>query len=396
MQNKRIYIDEFGNTHSELTPQSSFSHFVYTTLILDEAHLEKAYQVRNLISQKYFNGQPVPSNGLPNNTKGFKKRLQVLEELVALNFDVLALVVNKKEFAGPGLKRKEVLYKFFSKLLIKQFPTVFTSFSIYANQLGQPEFQADLKSFLNTTATQRDLFNPDRYYTIVDNPAEEPLLELANFLAGCLGLIYCNSHSHPRSKELFDLLYKRLSVDFAPFEKTEFSLAHIKENKERDTTVKRLAEASAIEVLRSRRKALTPESKAVLEYLYMVHRSAPSRLVGTYEIIERVQIQYPSFNERAFRQSIQNLRDLGVIITSIQGKSGYKLPDRLDDIIGFYKRYMGSIVPMLNRVDHCNRKLVWSGIILEDILSTDENFGLLTELIGSVKKIRLAPQLELE
>ena len=113
MQNKMIYIDEFGNAHLDLSKKGTFSHFVYATVIIDEIDIEKARSLRESVSRKYFQGHPIKSSSLSNDSKGFKKRLDILEELLTLKFDIVSLVANKKSLDGPGLKRRQVFYKFF-------------------------------------------------------------------------------------------------------------------------------------------------------------------------------------------------------------------------------------------------------------------------------------------
>jgi len=74
------------------------------------------------------------------------------------------------------------------------------------------------------------------------------------------------------------------------------------------------------------------------------------------------------------------------LIASIQGKSGYKLPDRVEDIAGFYNRYLNSIVPMINRINICNRKLLVNSLQEVDLLQTNSNYSLLYELIKTLDK----------
>lgn len=83
---------------------------------------------------------------------------------------------------------------------------------------------------------------------------------------------------------------------------------------------------------------------------------------------------------------VQHLRDHGVLIASIQGKSGYKLPESVEDIAGFYNRYLNSIVPMLNRINICNRKLMVNSVQEVDLLQSKSVYSLLHELIKTLDK----------
>jgi hypothetical protein len=295
------------------------------------------------------------------------------------------LVINKSKVIGEGLDHQIVFYKYFNRIFLKQFPKNFTSFSIHAEQVGWPEFRLSLQHYINTKVIQRDLFTPDRTYQLVDDNLAEPLVQLADFISGCLGLIYCTSHSHDKAVFLFDLLHDRTFVDFFPFEKTDFAVSIPARDREKNETIAKIAATSAREALADRNR-LSEEAQAVLQYLYLMFRTSPDRLIEKYEIIDKLKKLYPNFTEQQLRVCIQHLRDYGVLIASIQGKSGYKLPDRVEDIAGFYNRYLNSIVPMINRINICNRKLLVNSLQEVNLLQTNSNYSLLHELIKTLNK----------
>lgn len=385
MQHLHIFIDEFGNTSPGLALADPFSHFVLTAVLIEEAKLSQARELRAHISQRYFQGGPLQSGRLADDEEGFQTRLDILGELRQLDFIVLSLVINKSKVHKEGLDQQAVFYKYFNRIFLRQFPKNFTAFSIYAHQLGWPEFQGSLAHYINTKVIQRDLFAPDRSYRMVDDQQHEPLVQLADFISGCLGQIYCTSHSHPQAVFLFDLLHDRTFVDFYPFEKTDFSIALPRHSQEKDQLIARIAGESAREALAEGHK-LSEEAQAVLHYLYLMFRTAPDRLIGKYELIDKVKKAHPGFSEQQLRACIQHLRDQGVLIASIQGKSGYKLPDRVEDIVGFYNRYLNSIVPMINRINICNRKLLVNSLQEVDLLQANASYTLLHELIKTLDK----------
>ncbi|WP_026461211.1 DUF3800 domain-containing protein [Adhaeribacter aquaticus] len=342
MQHLHIYLDEFGNTSLNLEKAGTFSHFVLTALLIDESKLEQVRDLPKEISRRYFKRHPIRSSRITNDESGFQKRLDILQELRRLDFLILSLVINKSKVTGEGLNQSDVFYKYFNRIFLKQFPKNFASFSIHADELGWPEFRRSLQHYINTKVIQRDLFTPDRTYRLVEDCLEELLVQLADFISGCLGKIYCTSHSHEKAAYLFDLLHDRTFVDFYPFEESDFSLAIPVQDQEKNDLIAKIAAALA------EQHRLSNEAQAVLQYLYLMFRTAPDRLIEKYEIIEKVKKSFPNFTEHHLRLCIQQLRDYGVLISSIQGKSGYKLPDRVEDIAGFYNRYLNSIVPMIN------------------------------------------------
>ena len=223
-----IYFDEFGNTHLETEREGSFSHFVYCAFMITESNLNKARVLRDKISEKYFQGSDIKSNNISNNNKGINKRINILKDLRQLDFIIYVLVINKSEIIGEGLKQKDVFIKYFQKLLISKFAQQFSSFEIFADELGHPEFKRSLTEFINKHALQKDLFNPDRSYKLVNDITEEKLVQLADFLAGCAGKIYCLSHIHERANEIFDEFNDRMLVDFFPYQKNYFFILSVK------------------------------------------------------------------------------------------------------------------------------------------------------------------------
>jgi hypothetical protein len=394
MQHLHLFLAEFGNSSLKMDRVGAFSHFVLTAVLIEEAKLAQARELQADISQRYFQGHPIQSSRIPDDELGFQMRLDMLQELRQLDFLVLSLVINKSKVIGEGLAQQDIFYKYFNRIFLKQFPQNFTAFSIHADQVGWPAFRGCLQHYINTKVIQRDLFTPDRTYQLVEDRLAEPLVQLADFIAGCLGKIYCTSHSHEKAAFLFDLLHDRTFVDFFPFEKTDFSLSIPEHDQEKNELIAKIAAAAAREALANRHK-LSEEAQAVLQYLYLMFRTAPERLVEKYEIIQKLKRVFPNFSEQQLRVCIQHLRDDGVLIVSIQGKSGYKIPDRVEDIAGFYNRYLNSIVPMINRLNICNRKLLVNSLQQVDLLQANSNYSILHELIKTLDKQK-QPQLPLD
>ena len=119
MQHLHIFVDEFGNTHLNLEKTGTFSHFVLTAVLIEEAKLAQARKLRSAISQRYFQGHPIQSSRMPNDETGFQMRLDILQELRQLDFLVLSLVINKSKVAGEGLGQQDIFYKYFNRIFLK-------------------------------------------------------------------------------------------------------------------------------------------------------------------------------------------------------------------------------------------------------------------------------------
>ncbi len=167
-----VYIDEFGNAHLNLSKAGTFSHFVYTAIVIKRENIQEAYKLRYEISKKFLQGHPIKSSSraLSNDDRGFQKRLNILQYLRSLDFIIFSLVIDKKKIDGDGLKYKDVFYKYFNKVFLKGFVKTYDSFEIYADKLGYPDFQRNLIQYVYDNAIQKDLFNPHRSWIYQSKP----------------------------------------------------------------------------------------------------------------------------------------------------------------------------------------------------------------------------------
>lgn len=381
MQNVLVFLDEFGNTQLNVNKSGTTSHFVFTAVVADAGNRDKLLAKQKEVSRKYFQGSPLKSSRIKNDKKGFAKRLNILAELLEEEFLVFAYVVNKSKLTGEGLKYKKSFYKYFNRLFLQQFPENYTSFAIFADKLGYPEFQRSLTDYLDKHVLQRNLFTPDRFYQLVDDKTEEPLVQLADFFAGCVGKIYCSSHVHQNAIELFEPLSERLSVEFFPYEKINYLADRSDEFSALDSEISDIALNSALNFIENPPKGTPFEQLEAVRYLLIIYKSNPEKLVESYELVKRIQKVNYNFSEQNLRQVIQALRDKGVIIASIQGKSGYKIPYKSEDIFGFYNRYLGNIVPMLKRIQIVDQKLKKNSLNRIKIMEEIPEFQLLSQLL---------------
>lgn len=380
-----VFIDEFGNAHLDLSKEGTPSHFVYAAVIINENDLQKARNIRDSISNKYNQNAPLKSSKLKNDDKGFKKRLNYLKEFKALNFLIVCLVVNKSKLDpnSGGLKYHDVFYKFFNRILLAPISKNYDSLYIHVDQLGYDEFQQSLKEYINKKVFQLTLFEKEKQYEFVEDKTEEPLIQYADIIAGSLGKIYCTNKSDSRSGEILDLLHERLIIDFFPYENLDYFIP-IGNNtfSSYDDKIPQIAVQSALNVIENKGK-LSEEAIEVVKFLLLMFKSSPTKLIEAYDIVERVRISFPTFDINSLRNCIQDLRDEEVLIASIEGKKGYKIPNRIQDILGFYNRYLNSIVPMIDRIEICDRILKYNNI---DVLNDNIDLKIIPELLKLRKK----------
>ncbi|SMO41963.1 Protein of unknown function [Chryseobacterium rhizoplanae] len=123
----KIFIDEFGNAHLDLSKEGTFSHFIYTSVIIKDTDIEKARKVLKDICIKYRLGENLKSSNIKN--KNFKKRKDILIEFVErLDFVIDIMVVDKSKLFGEGLKIKRTFYKYFQSLFVEKYNKIYESY----------------------------------------------------------------------------------------------------------------------------------------------------------------------------------------------------------------------------------------------------------------------------
>jgi Protein of unknown function (DUF3800) len=387
-ENVLLFLDEFGNTHIDLSKAGTFSHFVYTAIAFKHSDLSEFKNVRDRISKKFFHGSIIKSSNITNDENGFKKRIEVLKELKKSNFIVYTLIVDKSKLASEGLKYKKTFYKFFQRIFIEKFAHNYLSFQIFADKVGGSEFQRELFDYINKKAINRDLFHQDRQYNLADDKVEQPLVQLADFLCGCVGKIYCISHQYSQFEVLFELLSDRLFVEFFPNNFETYNTNTLSNIDEKEVLITQIAVQGIIDFINLPNPKY-PECIEIAKYLLLVFKTNPTKLVSTKELISVCKNRFGYYNQDHLRQNIAYMRDNGLLIVSPQGKYGYKIPNTKTDIINFYHRYLSSIKPMLRRIKKSNNLIASKTINEVNILNETSDISVLSELIKTVEKLNI-------
>lgn len=78
------------------------------------------------------------------------------------------------------------------------------------------------------------------------------------------------------------------------------------------------------------------------------------------------------------------MRYKGIIIVSIEGKYGYKIPNKKNDLVGFFNRYLKSIIPMLQKMNIANDKIKMEYFDI-NIFKENENFEVIQKFINAME-----------
>lgn len=375
-----IFIDEFGNSHLNLSKNGTFSHFIYTSIIVDENLIEKARTVRSDICQKFRLGPDIKSKNIKG--KDFDKRLQILEYLIDnLDFHIDVLVIDKARIDSLGLLDKKTFYKYFQKTFVRKYNDRFDSFSIFADAVGT-DFRTDLQNFVITNGIDRDLFNPDRAFELTDDKTGEKLVQLADFISGCLGKIFCISHSSPRAKEIYDKIHQRLSVDYFPYETSQSYYLDTSKT-EFDGVIRAMNFQSVYKYLEKENHSRY-EHIRLLEYLQLQNQIDSLRLVPSYELLAYLQKFYPNYTTEKLRLLVRDLRYDGLLIISHSGKPGYKLASSYQDINQNFNHFLKYVIPMLQKVQAMNKSLSANSMNKINPIEKDINMQQLKDLLNAL------------
>lgn len=382
-QNAHIFVDEFGNSALNVDKAGTFSHFVYCSVIISEKDSEKAEDVRMKLCKKFRLGPDIKSRNIKE--KDFEKRLQILKYLTeSLDFTIDVLVIDKAKIQdAPGLKFKQIFYKYFQNLFVKKYSEKYESFSIWADRIGE-EFALELQNYVRKESVSPTLFHPDRLFFLADDITKQKRIQLADLIAGSLGKVFCTSHSHKRGQEIYDILHTRTSVEFFPFFTSSSDVRSVHANKHDKEIVEITLRTVAdhIEIIKQKDHN---EEVGLLSFLLLNFKINSSRLVPTHEITAYLGNFFLNVSDEKVRGWVRNLRYDGIFVISHPGKPGYKLANSYYDITQQFEHYLKYVLPMLRKVKILNSSLASETFNEVNILEQDKTFKELRQMLTGVK-----------
>jgi hypothetical protein len=343
-----IYGDEFGTSTLKSNDFKNITHFVYAAIVVKESQLPNAKKVRDEISKKFFKGNVLKSNS--KILRNEQTRLDVLNYLITnLNFIVYLLVIDKEKLDKEkgGLRFKEVFYKYFQKIFVSQINNNFSDFEIHMDNLINEKYEIELKSYLAQNY-QESFFEK---YNISDDK-EEPLIQIADILAGSYGRVFNEAFITDKSEEIHDKL-KSLPSNISFFPNRDGGKLFVtNEEKKIDEELFNIVRKDAIAILEKENDIII---KGVIEHLLRYQKVMPFRYTQTYEIITALKNNTgKELSIDNLRVIIKNLRFKGVIVVSSSSKSGYKLAVNKPDVHIYFSHYLNYILPMLKKIEIAN------------------------------------------
>ena len=378
-----IYFDEYGHFSPNTDKPGSFSHFIYTALIFQSLLEKNLFEQKAIeILKKRYNGKIVKANKV-----NIKSKLEILSELLNLEWTVSVLVVDQTKIKGALKEYEKSFIKYIQKTFLKKTTENYDRFEIIFDKTGSVEFQKSLITYIDNHVVKRDLFSQEKSYTLHDEKKDQhTLLCFTDLFTNPIGQYFCKSHYKAESKLFLEKIVDRLQVTHFPYKDLYDSNYTGKKDPTKDTIIqdaaKSLASEKLIELTENVEKK---EHQILLEYIFLENHINPNRLIPLQVLTDHLRHYFPGISDDRTRTIITDLRNMGVMIISSKGKAGYKLPNTHADFEMFFKRYLDSIIPMIKRINQSHELLYRKSSKNINLLNTVTDSKLLRELIAVIK-----------
>lgn len=376
MQRIYAYTDEAGNYGFNFNQQDISTHFIVTSILIEEDKLKELEKGIDEIRKKYFQVGEIKSSSVGKN---HNRRCIILEQLMKLDFKIFAVVVDKRELdIHSGLQFKKSFYKFINNLVHKELRAAFPTLTICADEIGTNDYMQSFVMYVKSKEEYPNLFQQREFY--FEDSKQSVIVQLADFISGTLLFTYDEKKKQGapnfikiiKSKILLIENYPK-NIDSYIFDGGALSLKYDK--KIADISLRR-AQMFISKFNESGDTDIKIQLQ-VLKYLCFrfINNDARS-YISTKEILNylrksigiELKVQY--FRTRI----IAKLRDQNVIISS--SPKGYKLPSKQEELYDFINHGTTIIVPMLDRLKRCRDIVKFETIGELDLFDNSEYINL--------------------
>ena len=139
MEKYYAYLDECGGYGFNDSVLEQERMFIVAAAIIKESDIEVVNSALSSISQEDFGGQEIKSNRIKGN---HSRRIRVLNKVIKLPFNIVCLVVDKREIlSAHGVRRsKKYFYEFLNQLIYNELRGAYPFLRIVTDEVGNPEF----------------------------------------------------------------------------------------------------------------------------------------------------------------------------------------------------------------------------------------------------------------
>ena len=344
------FLDESGNQDLEIEKPGATNFFAVAAVVVEEQDLPELRSAVQKIREKHFRSGEIKSSQVKDK-KGFKRRIEILSDIEALDFKVLFLLIDKSKInPNSGLKFKQSFVKFTNGIIYRKLFRGFDDLDVVVDQHGSKEFQESLKIYVEKNHIPDLLWNSS--FSTVDS-TQEVLIQLADFLVGSLVKVWDSRGSDELKKKIRDLEGKFIGFEEWPLEFSMNFKSHENKNDE-DFQIYQHALRLASIFIRDNQNSCDSDVSmqvAVISYLVFQSKFFDERgYIPTFEILNHLKENgFPNCSEQVLRSSvIAKLRDNDVVIAS--SSQGYKIPKSKADLFDFVNRVSGQVLPLLERL----------------------------------------------
>ncbi len=376
MQQQTAYLSEWGNNtldFSKKTPSGlpATTHFIVSAIIPANPGAPELQTILDAVSQRHFNGGRIYSDAVGND---HNRRKEILEDLDEIDFRIFALILDKRQLSGRGLRFKGSLFKFMYGLVDRELFNIYPDLEMITSQPADESF---LKGFIGYVQQSHipNLFNESAFgFTQLQDSL---LVQTTGFIAGSLARCYDETVITDQRTEFIEVLKRKLlTIKFWP-DAFEHNLANPPmPGPAYDPLLAELSVKLANSFLQrksSDRALQSIDQVSCLGYLLFHFRHInPTRYITSFELMEHVGARRGKNVSLHYFQTkvIAPLRDAGVLVAS--SSRGYKLPASHQDLYDFVSHSNTIIEPMLSRVKKFRDQIVMATDGKLDILAADE------------------------
>jgi hypothetical protein len=366
------FIDESGDYSFDFEKNDVSSHFIIVSILAKESNKELLEQEVEKVRQKYFQTGEMHTDKMDNP----HLRIQLLNELKDLPFNIYAYVVDKRKIReDSGITFEKTFIKFMNRLIYDDLNRTFDQLDLVLVEQGTKEFMTEFKTYIKEKSVP-DLFN----YSIFgfNHSKSELLLQLANFIAGTIAKGY-DQTQHSEHYPLFHKIIKKkiIAINLWPQNYKNYLHDYISRNQDSqfDEVIFKQSVNLTLQYLEKNKKSEDADEKIridLLKFLLFNLRENPNEYVYTQEILDNLNaIRVNKINHHYFRSNIvSKLRDSGLLIAS--SNKGYKLPVCLTDLYDFVNLSSLTIHPMIQRISKCRNQVLLATNNEIDILENNE------------------------
>lgn len=347
------FIDEFGTNSIAFDKKDVSTHFIITCILINKSKEIRIKEEIDKIRQSNFQQSEIKSSNVGNDDG---RRLKILSEIVQSDFQILALVVDKRKLEGEGFGFKPSFYKFLNGLIYNDLYKVFSDVDVIMDEFGHEKFMNSFITYIRKTHPP-NLFSQLNEISF-ENSKSNVLIQLADFVSGTLARVYDETKKSPLGDNFLKVIRKKIgAIKFFPQSYDRFVYDYSPSDRRIDPQIDELAQRRAFDFIK-RFDSDSDETRKLqvrtLKLLRLYRQTIGfSRYITTKEILEHLNYgRTEKITEYFFRINIiAKLRDKDVLIASSQ--NGYKLPVSMADLYDFINHGSTVVIPMLNRMSKC-------------------------------------------